>query len=62
MLSDFPAASGMCVSHDVAVTGATGDLWMVLPLEDSPVGDVWELCNLGLHRRLDRLVTVYCQT
>lgn len=59
---DSPVVSGMCVSHDVAVTGAMGDSWMVLPLEDSPVGDVWELLNLGLHRRLDKLVTVYCQT
>lgn len=57
MLSDSPAGSG--VSREVAVTG-DGDSRAVLPLEESPVGDVWELPNL--QRRSDKLVTVYFQT
>lgn len=52
----------MCVSHEVVVTGTTGDSRVVLPLEASPVGDVWELRNLDLHWRSDKLVTVYCLT
>ena len=62
VLSDSPAVSGMCVSHEVAVTGTTGDSWAMRPLEDSPVGDVWELRTVDLHGRLGKLVTVYCQT
>lgn len=45
----------------VAVKGRTGASWVVLPLEDSPRGDAWELRDLDLHRRLDKLVAVHRQ-